>query len=138
MLNGKKLCFSAEFEQSRSKDTLVLIQALANCGCTYSTRVFENDYYVATDEELNAPPKRGKSRYAAAMRAYHGSRKRILSLDRLLQLVGLTGESLSAAPIPTVPEQSEPENRGYTADCPPSTIGDLLRAQGMDLWSEIR
>ena len=51
------------------------------------------------------------------MRAYHGSRKRILSLDRLLQLVGLTGESLSAAPIPTVPEQSEPENRGYTADC---------------------
>ena len=138
VLNGKKLCFSAEFEQSRSKDTLVLIQALANCGCTYSTRVFENDYYVATDEELNAPPKRGKSRYAAAMRAYHGSRKRILSLDRLLQLVGLTGESLSAAPIPTVPEQSEPENRGYTADCPPSTIGDLLRAQGMDLWSEIR
>ena len=138
VLNGKKLCFSAVFEQSNTKDTLVLIQVLADHGCRYSTRVFENNYYVATGEELCSPVKRGRSRYQAAMRAYHGSRKRIIPLDRLLQLVGMTEESLSAAPIPTVPEQVEPESRGYTADCPASTIGDLLKAQGVDLWGGTR
>lgn len=133
MLNGKRLCFSASFELTNTKDTLVLIQALADHGCTYSTRVFENNYYVATAEELRSPARHGKSRYQAALRAYHGSRKRIFSLDRLLQLLGMTEESLAAAGIPTVPEQNREEYHGYTPECPASTIGDLLRAQGVDI-----
>lgn len=136
VLNGRKLCFSASFEQSNTKDTLVLIQALADRGCTYSTKVFENNYYIATDEELNSPVKRGRSRYYAAMKAYHGSRKRIFSLGRLLQLIGMTEEELAASPIPTVPEQTGDEEQCYTAECPASTIGELLRAQGMDLFAE--
>lgn len=136
-LNGKRLCFSAAFERDSTKDTLALIQVLADHGCTYSTRVFENNYYVASDEELHSPHRSGKSRYQAAIRAFHGSRKRILSLDRFLQLVGLTRESLASLNIPTVPEQDKPILSGFTADCPQSTIGDLLRAKGVDLYEKV-
>lgn len=132
-LNGKSLCFSAAFEQSNAKDTLVLIQELSDHGCRYSTKVFENNYYVASDEEMKFPRHRGKSRYNAAMHAYHGSKKRILSFDRLLQLLGLTREKLAAFDIPTVPEENENETAIGTADFPGSTIGELLRAQGVDL-----
>lgn len=65
-LNNKSLCFSRVFEKNSAAETLKLIQVLANLGCKYNEKVSEDDYYVASDEELLEPIPKENTRYFAA------------------------------------------------------------------------
>lgn len=53
-------------EKNSAAETLKLIQVLANLGCKYNAKVSEDDYYVASDEELLEPIPKENTRYFAA------------------------------------------------------------------------
>lgn len=132
-LNNKKLCFSRSFEKNNTKEVLKLIQILANHGCEYNTKVSENDYYVASDEELNMPSIEN-SRYCAALSNENGRKVKILSFDEFLSIVNLTPEALGKLKMPIVPMQKHEEESFFpTEQVPSDTVGDYLQAKGFDL-----
>ena len=89
-LNNKNLCFPRVFEKNNAADTLKLIQVLANYGCKYNTKVSENDYYVATDEELLDPIPKENTRYFAALKNDEGRNVKIISFKDFLTIIDLT------------------------------------------------
>lgn len=132
-LNNKRLCFSREFEKSNTADTLKFIQVLANHGCKYNVKVSENDYYVASDEELLDPIPKENTRYFAALKNDDGRNVKVISFEELLSLVGLTIEMVKQLKMPTVPKQRTKNRKVYSTGNFSRTIGDQLRAQGIDL-----
>ena len=116
-LTGRKLCFGVEFERTRVKDTYVLIRLLADHGCGYSTNVFEDDYFVATDEELNTPDLKGHTRYYAAKTAC-----KIISFAELYSMLGVDEKQVEEAPFPTLKSEENAFEEGETPEKdPPSS-----------------
>lgn len=132
-LNDKKLCFSLSYEKKHTAETVKLIQMLANHGCKYNTKVSENDYYVASVEESENPYSEEKTRYRAALKNDDGKEVKILSFDEFLSMVGLTAETISQLKMPVVPEQSKIVKRAFSTGIVTNTIGDQLRAKGIDI-----
>lgn len=85
-LSGCKLCFSSAFEKDHMKDALVLIQLLANHQCRYNTKVSENDYYVATKEELDLTDILEHTRYHLALHNAETGCK-VISFDELYKML---------------------------------------------------
>lgn len=132
-LNSKKICFSSFFEKNYTKETIKLIQILANYGCEYKMKVSENDYYVASDEELtNIKPKKN-TRYEAAIRNDDRRNVKILSFADFLKIVNLTVNALEKLKMPTVKNQKSLKSRVYSTDNVSNTLGDQLRAKGFDI-----
>lgn len=130
-----KLCFSSSYEKNHIKDALVLIQLLANCGCKYNSKVSENDYYVATDEELTGGDIDNHTRYHAALHNKGGRNVTVLSFDELFEILGLTPDSLSKHQMPKAPKRKENRKRVYSAGYVSNTIGAHLKSKGIDLLS---
>lgn len=65
-------------------------------------KVSENDYYVASDEELaNVEPEK-KTRYEAALRREDGRNITVLSFADFLKMVYLTTDALKTLKMPTI------------------------------------
>lgn len=136
-LNNKSLCFPRVFEKNNTADTLKLIQVLANHGCKYNAKVSEDDYYVASDEELLDSIPKENTRYFAALKNDDGRNVKVISFEKLLAIVNLTIEMVKQLKIPTVAKQKTKKGKVYSTGKISHTIGDQLRAQGIDLtkWS---
>ena len=133
ILNDKKLCFSLSFEKSNPIDTLKLIQVLADHGCKYNTKVSENDYYVASNEELSYSIPIEKTRYFTALKEDNDKNIKILSFDEFLSLINLTESDLKKIGMPTIPHKGNKKRVSYSKNKEQNTIGNYLRAQGIDL-----
>lgn len=133
ILNDKKLCFSRSFEKNNPIDTLKLIQILADHGCKYNTKVSENDYYVASDEELSYSIPIEKTRYFTALKEDNNKNIKILSFDEFLSLINLTESNLKKIGMPTVPHKENKKRASCSKNKESNTIGNYLRAQGIDL-----
>lgn len=132
-LNGKKICFSMFYEKNYTKETIKLIQVLANYGCEYNMKVSENDYYVASDEELaNVEPEK-KTRYEAALRREDGRNITGLSFADFLKMVDLTTDALKTLKMPTIKKQKSTKRSVYSTGSVSNTLGDQLRAKGIDV-----
>lgn len=136
-LNNKSMCFSREFEKSNTADVLKLIQVLANLGCKYNTKVSEDDYYVASNEELLDPTPKENTRYFAALKNADGRNVKIISFKEFLTIIDLTTDEIKQLKMPVVPKQKSKKKKVYSIGSNSYTIGDQLRAQGIDLtkWS---
>ena len=136
-LNNKKLCFSRVFEKSNTADTLKLIQVLANHGCKYNVKVSENDYYVADDEELLDPIPKENTRYFAALKNDDGRNIKVISFEDFFAIIDLTTDEIKQLKMPVVPKRKTKKKKVYSTGSNSYTIGDQLRAQGIDLtkWS---
>ena len=136
-LNNKKLCFSRVFEKSNTADTLKLIQVLANHGCKYNVKVSENDYYVADDEELLDPIPKENTRYFAALKNDDGRNVKVISFEDFLAIIDLTTDEIKQLKMPVVPKRKTKKKKVYSTGSNSYTIGDQLRAHGIDLtkWS---
>ena len=134
-LNGTRICFSSKYEKTKVKETLILIQLLANYGCKYNTKVSENDYYVASDEELIATEMDIHSRYYSATKE-DGRNVKILSFDELFVLLKITEEEFSKMKLPKIATKKRNEKKKksfYSTGNDSTTLGDVLRARGIDL-----
>lgn len=136
-LNNKSLCFSRVFEKNNAADTLKLIQILANHGCKYNAKVSKNDYYVASDEELLDPIPKENTRYFAALKNDDGRNVKVISFKDFLAIIDLTTDEIKQLKMPIVPKQKSKNKKVYSTGSNSYTIGDQLRAQGIDLtkWS---
>ncbi len=132
-LNNKSLCFSRAFETSNTANALKLIQVLANLGCKYNTKVSENDYYVASDKELLDSIPKENTRYFAALKNDDGRNVKIISFKDFLAIIGLTTDEVEQLKIPVVSKQKPKKKKVYSTGNNSYTIGDQLRAQGIDL-----
>ena len=132
-LNNKSLCFSRVFEKSNTADTLKLIQVLANHGCKYNVKVSENDYYVADDEELLDPIPKENTRYFAALKNDDGRNVKVISYEDFLAIIDLTTDKIKQLKMPVVPKRKTKKKKVYSTGSNLYTIGDQLRAQGIDL-----
>lgn len=131
-LSGCKLCFSSAFEKDNIKDALILIQLLADHGCQYHTKVSENDYYVATQEELELIEVPEHTRYYSAL---HNTETvcKVVSFDKLYEMLSVTEQEVRAAPWPKIEKKKEISTKVYSFGMASSTIGDQLKAKGVDL-----
>lgn len=132
-LNGAKLCFSSEYELTHTKETIILIQLLANCACRYNLKVSENDYYIASENDLNEDLESNRhSRFYAATHREDGHIVEILSLQDLLDILGITEESLSSMKMPTSPKKTR-SRVCYSTGKSTVTLGDIFKMNGIDL-----
>lgn len=131
-VSGCKLCFSTAFEKSNIKDVLVLIQLLADHGCQYNTKVSENDFYVATQEELETSEVEEHTRYYSAL---HNTETlcKVISFNQLYEMLFTTEEEVKAAPWPKMGKKKTTQKKVYSTGGARSTIGDQLKAKGIDL-----
>lgn len=132
-LNNKKICFSPQFEISNTAETIKLIQILANHGCQYNMKVLENDYYVASDEELTNPTPQEHSRYHIAVNSTNPKRIKVMSLDEFLSILNISPETLATLEMPKVPKHVKEKTNVYSVGKASNTLGDKLLAQGIDL-----
>lgn len=129
-LSGCKLCFSSAFETSHIKETLVLIQMMADCACIYSTKVSENDYYVATDDELSLTEIPEHTRYYSANN--DTNKCKILTFNEFYEMLSVTPQEIEDAPWPIIGNQQIKQKKKAQAPSG-NTIGDQLIAKGIDL-----
>ena len=135
ILNGTKICFSTGYERDHTKETIILIQLLSNCGCSYNFKVSDNDYYVATASELNDESNDNKhSRYYAATHREDGHIVKVISLQDLCNILGINEESLSTMEMPAVPKRTKQKSRVcYSSGKATITLGDIFKMSGIDL-----
>lgn len=91
-LTGTKLCFSTKYEKEHVKETLKLIQLLANYGCRYNAKVSENDFYVASQEDIENSDVEEHTRYYAATHRDDGHKVEVLTMEELMVILGISEE----------------------------------------------
>lgn len=131
-LLGCKLCFSSAFERNSIKEALVLVQLLTNHGCQYNTKVSENDYYVATKEELELTEVDEHTRYYSALHNTETNCK-VISFDDLFALLSVSEEDIVQAPWPKIETTKPARSKVYSRGESKTTIGDILKSKGIVL-----
>lgn len=148
-LTGKKLNISLNYEYTHYKQMLSVVQLLKNCGCTYCLKASEADYFVTYQIiDLDGTEKRCSRQKYVNEAIEHGAAIKIISFDELLHILSVTIEDIEAMPYPEAScfakkwksaiEKKEGSNAVYTSDSQPTTLGDLLNAQGISLLAEIK
>ena len=134
-LTGTKLCLSTVYEKENTKETIKLIQLLANHGCQYNTKVSENDFYVASTEDIENSESEEHTRYYAATHGDDGHVVEMLTMDELLTILSVTEDELAKMAMPKVPKKEKHGNHHphYSEGKISTSLGDILRAQGVDL-----
>lgn len=96
-------------------------------------KVLENDYYVASDEELTNPTPQEHSRYHIAVNSTNPKRIKVMSLDEFLSILNISPETLATLEMPKVPKHVKEKTNVYSVGKASNTLGDKLLAQGIDL-----
>ena len=153
-LTGKKLCISQNYEYGHYKQMLSIIQLLTNCGCEYCLKASDADCFVTyklIDADGNEKECTRQKFVNDAIE--NGAEIKIIPFDELLRILGVTEEEVEAIPYPDescfVKKRREFKNnrtklhqkpvKVYSSgNQPPSTLGDLLKASGVDLSSAVR
>ena len=132
-LAGKSLCFSAGFEQKETGLVMRLIRALAERGCRYHMLAAEIDYIVLTPEEAS-----GEEPCPRLQCVRTAGRAEVLDYPTFYKMLGMSEEEVAATPL-VLPKREKREKRRprgvcySTAESGGTTLGDLLRARGIDL-----
>lgn len=140
LLNNSTICFSKLIENHHIRDTFVLIQLLANIGCKYSTKVSDCNYYVAADEELLRTEVDVHTRYYAAAFGESGEHVTLLTWNEFLEMLEVTEKDLCEMDMPTInhKEKRKENTIYYSSGEVSSTLGDQLKAKGIDLLALIK
>ena len=131
-LNATQICFGTEFELAHTKETIILIQFLANCACKYNPKVSEDNFYVASESELNGADNKEHTRYYAATHREDGHIVEIFSLQDLCDILGISQDSLSKMDMPKLQKNSK-NKFFYSTGKASTTLGEIVRLSGVDL-----
>ena len=131
--SGKKICFSRNYEDGHLKEMMFLIRKLAELGAECIGKASECDLFVkydAFDETGNTI--RCMRLPAVESEINAGRNVQILTLDEFLPMIDLTYEALQNVPVPS---EEDFDIKGNDTDSRMSTIGEVLKASGVDLLS---
>lgn len=133
-LCGTVFCFSKIHEKKCTKDTFVLIEQMYKRGCKYTSMIGDCDYYVASEQELMETNPDAPSRYMAAKTCHRDPPIKIITMDDLVTMLDLTYEELNSMDMPKLPKKkNKTRTVCYSSGKSASTIGDQLKAKGIDL-----
>lgn len=134
-LNGTVFCFSKFYEKHCTKETFVFLQQMYNYGCTYTSVVCNCDYYIPSEQELEDDGTDVHTRYYAAAVSNRNPPIKIITMDEAMLLFDLTPTQLRTMEMPKVRKQKKKKAQTlcYSAGTTTSTIGDRLKAKGIDL-----
>ena len=135
---GKSVCISSHFQKKRFNEFLAIIERLYSLGATYTGKASVCDIFIeyqdGEEEEI---------RFASVKQAEETENKsiQVLSLEEALKSLNLTTEDLNKvdhinSKLYTERKERKKERRGgtyYSTGESKSTLGDLLKAQGIDL-----
>ena len=131
-LAGKTVCFSRHYEDDHLREMMFLVKELAARGARCIGKASECDVFVRfdiTDENGDHVPC---LRLSAAEKARsEGADVTICTLEDLLTMAGITKTELESAPMParaSFANESRTKEKSHG-----STIGEVLRASGIDL-----
>ena len=143
-LTGKKLSISLNYEYGHYKQMLSIVQLLANCGCRYCLKASDADYFVTyqlVDAEGNEVTCSRQKYVAEAIE--HGAAIKLCSFDELLRILGVSMEDVEQMPYPDSScfvrkqkdkaQKQENNKKTYSSSSSKNTLGDLLKAQSVDL-----
>lgn len=134
-LNGTVFCFSKFYEKYCTKETFVFLQQMYNHGCRYTSIVCDCDYYVPSDQELMKDSSDTNTRYHAAAVSNRKIPIKIITMEEAMLMFGLTPAKLRSMDMPTLPKKKKKNAEAvyYSAGNAVSTVGDRLKAKGIDL-----
>ena len=145
-LTGKKLSISLNYEYGHYKQMLSIVQILKNYGCTYWLKASEVDYFVTYHLCDNAGNEISCSRLKYVNEAIEqGAEIKVITFEQLLTVLNVTVEDIEAMPYPDAGcfvkkqnnkvQKKEFAKTVYSSESAPTTLGDLLNAQGIALSS---
>lgn len=139
-LNNRTVCFSPVIEKNSTREAVVLIQLMAEVGCSYSRNAKECDYYVTVEEELMLTEEDIHTRYHHAVYGDNKDKITVVIMEELLEMLGLSDDALRKTAIKTSERSnSGSKNKRWNTERRNTTkLGDILKAQGLVLsgrWS---
>lgn len=123
--SGKAVCIDMGFQRERFNEFLAVIERLYLVGGTYTGKASECDVFIQTHE---GEDKRFESAKSAAQ---EGREIEFLTLGQALDKLSITREDLSKKDYINS-SLSKKKARSYQ-ESKPTTLGDLLKSQGVDL-----
>ena len=108
---------------------------MKNHGCSYNTKVTDNDLYIATDAELSTLTEPHSRLVTAREKFKTGDEMEILTFQDLYKLLNVTEDEIRKAHIPIVKEKTKHEkcSKNYSTDKYHNTIEDILRTKGINI-----
>ena len=130
LISGKLVCFDASFEKRHIRELIPIIQLIVDAGGSYTNQVELAQIFV------NNSSKNPKENIRLAIA--QSNRAHVMDLKALLETLGITRESLSQVPLPTVDvlmkyvKPAPPPKKVMTAgDSKPTTLGDIFKKKGI-------
>ena len=123
--NGKAVCIDMGFQREHFNEFLALIERLYSVGATHTAKASECDIFIQTHEEED---KRFESAKSAAQ---EGRKIDFLMLEQALNKLAITKEALSKKDY--VNKFLSKKRARFYHENKPTTLGDLLKSQGVDL-----
>lgn len=130
-LAGKSICFSRNYEDEHLKEMMYLVKKLAEMGVKCIGKASECDLFVRYDLVREDGEEKPCSRLRAVCLEIDAGREiEIVTLDQLLNLIGVKQEDLENVSIPSEEDfeaaHKKKESRG-------STVREILEASGVDV-----
>lgn len=142
-LNGKTLTITLNYQNVHFKEMLSIIQLLKNHSCTYKLKASECDYMVTSTVFNDDGTERTCSKLKYVNQAIeNGKLIKIITFEKLLSILKISEEELLEKPFPdescflkkrNKKESTRKDVIKYSSGDGSSTLGEMLRAQGIDL-----
>lgn len=150
-ITGKSICLSMNYEFIHYKEMLSIVQLIVNHGATYRLKASLSDIFVKCKVMLEDGNEKPCTRSMYVEDAIeHGATIEIITFEELLEILGTSEAQIKEMPFPDIDSfkrkdgshyvignegkrQKPKKSRDYITKSKPNTLGDMLKAQGIDL-----
>ena len=124
---GKKVCFSALYEQ-QPVECIILMQQIINRGGSIDFKVSECDYYIkhVFDDENDK-----HSRYHYISQVSQSQNTKVILFDELLTMLDLNEMQFKALPVPQVVKSQRKQCSHIEESHASVSLGEILRQYGI-------
>ena len=125
---GKKVCFSALYEQEQPVECIILMQQIVNRGGSIDFKVSECDYYIKHDSDDENDKH---SRYHYISQVSQDQFTKVISFDEFLAMLDLNETKLKRLPVPQVVESQRKQCNHIEETHAFVSLGEILRRYGI-------
>lgn len=125
---GKKVCFSALYEQEQPVECIILMQQIVNRGRIIDFKVSECDYYIKHDSDDENDKH---SRYHYISQVSQNQFTKVISFDEFLTMLDLNETKLKRLPVPQVVESQRKQCNHIEETHAFVSLGEILRRYGI-------
>ena len=125
---GKKVCFSALYEQEQPVECIILMQQIVNRGGSIDFKVSECDYYIKHDSDDENDKY---SRYHYISQVSQDQFTKVISFDEFLTMLDLNETKLKRLPVPQVVESQRKQCNHIEETHAFVSLGEILRRYGI-------